>query len=294
MNSPLVSIVTPSYQAVQYITETIECVINQDYPNLEHIVVDGNSEDGTIEILQGYDHLKWISEPDAGQSQALNKGFKMAKGEIIGWLNADDTYNPGAISCSVNYLIQHPDIDSVYSDLCVVDEHGAPITIFKSKPFSLERMLFRNLIGQSTVFIRKQVIDEIGGVDESLHYCMDREFWFRIGSKYKFKYLPDIVSANFRKHSSTKTYKKPHCFHTEWERVLISSIKDPRYCDIPLKLKLQAIQQAKVRLILVKIKSELNSKNFSNLAPLFFSLVSNHWRYIFRYPIKKIDDLLNP
>src|SRR5512137_1476425 len=118
---PLVSVVTPSYNAMPYIKDTIESINNQDYPAIEHIIMDGNSTDGTQELLRQYPNLIWVSEPDRGQSHALNKAFKLVHGDIIGWLNADDTYQPGAIATAVKNLSENPEYDLVYSDLQIID-----------------------------------------------------------------------------------------------------------------------------------------------------------------------------
>ena len=114
-SQPLVSVVTPSFNQAAFIEETIQSVLKQDYPHIEHIVVDGGSTDGTVDILQRYPHLRWISEPDCGQSDALNKGFAMARGEILGWLNSDDTYNAGGVSTGLHCEVSHPVLALVYS-----------------------------------------------------------------------------------------------------------------------------------------------------------------------------------
>ena len=125
MTQPKVSIITPSYNQGQFIEETILSAKNQDYPNIEHIVIDGNSTDSTLDILHKYDNdIIWISEPDRGQSDALNKGFRIATGEIIGWLNSDDIYLPGAVKKAVDALMNNPKFDIVYGDYLIIDENS--------------------------------------------------------------------------------------------------------------------------------------------------------------------------
>ena len=122
---PLVSIVTPSYNHGRYIEETIQSVLNQDYPNLEYLVIDGGSSDNTVEILKKYEgRLTWISEKDRGQADAINKGFRMANGEILAWLNSDDTYLPGAVQHSVRYLEAHSEVAMLYGEGYHIDAEG--------------------------------------------------------------------------------------------------------------------------------------------------------------------------
>ena len=225
---PLVSIVTPSYNALPFIIDTINSVQIQDYPAIEHIVIDGGSVDGTREVLEQHPHLIWISEPDKGQSDAINKGFRMARGEIIGWLNADDTYRPGAVSCAVDYLQAHPDVDLIYTDIQVIDEHDQPVRFIKAAPFSVETLLERNMINQPTVFMRRRVVDTLGGVDDNIQfYVMDWEFWLRAGMLFILQYLPGVVFANFRFCKGTLSHDNPAAFHKAWLEVLNDLEKSP-------------------------------------------------------------------
>lgn len=287
MNSPLVSIVTPSFKSAYYITETIESVKQQDYPHIEHIVVDGGSQDGTLEILKRYPHLVWVSEADNGQSHALNKGFKLARGEIIGWLNADDTFTPMAVSTAVRFLMGNPEAAAIYSDQNIVDEKDAFVRYSRSKPFDLSALFLENFIGQPTVFLRRCLVEELGGVGESLHYSMDREFWLRIGSKYQMHYLPNFASANFRLHRGTKTFQDKPRFHAEWMRVMEQAISDPRYRDVPMSVKRLAIQQAHVRLRVANMENAVAACEFKRFFSELLQLVTESWGYILRYPLKK-------
>lgn len=245
---PLVSIVTPSYQAMPYIIETIESVRAQDYPAIEHIIFDGGSTDGTLNVLERYPELVWFSESDRGQSDALNKGFRRASGEIIGWLNADDTYQPGAIAAAVKFLVENPDVDLVYSDLRIIDETDELIGLTKSQPFQLEKLLFRNFIKQTTVFMRKRVLDLLGGVDEDLHYVMDREFWLRAGlAGFKMYYLENQTLANFRLIPGTKSYENVPQFRAEWVQVLEKAFKLPALQYLPLSVKEEILRKTKAQ-----------------------------------------------
>lgn len=213
MDQPLVSIITPSYQQDKFIEETIESVLSQDYPNLEHIVIDGGSTDGTVEILKSYDHLgerfRWVSEKDRGQSHAINKGLAMAKGEIIGWLNSDDTYMPHAVKRAVSALQQNPQWGMVYGRANYTDEQNQVIGPYPVEPFQLNRLYETCFICQPAAFIRKEVFDRVGGIDESFHFCMDYELWMRISKHYPISFIEDVLATS-RMHKDSKTMTQYH------------------------------------------------------------------------------------
>ena len=171
---PLVSIVTPSYDQSRYIEDTIRSVLTQDYPNLEYLVLDGGSTDGTVEILKKYEErLRWISEKDRGQADAINKGFQLAKGDILGWLNSDDTYLQGTIRKVVQYFETHPDVGMVYGEGYHVDAQGHRLGRYPTEPFDAQRLQETCFICQPTVFLRAEVFREVGPLDISLLYSPD-------------------------------------------------------------------------------------------------------------------------
>lgn len=213
---PRVSVVTPSFNSVQFIERTIQSVQRQDYPNIDHIIIDGGSTDGTLDILKRYPHLRWISEPDRGQSDALNKGFRLAEGEIIGWLNADDTYNPGAVSEAVTYLTRHLATAMVYSNCNVIDEHDYVTYHWVAPSFDLARELYAHSLPQQTAFFRREALHDVGLVDPDLHYIMDWDLFLRLGHRYIIGYV-DATWANFRICAGTKTTTQPRRF---WEEAL--------------------------------------------------------------------------
>lgn len=247
---PVVSVVTPSYNSSRFIRETIESVLLQKYPAIEHIVIDGGSTDGTLDILREYSHLTWISEPDRGQSDALNKGFRQAKGEIIGWLNADDTYEPDAVFTAVNFLLENDHVDLVYSDARVIDEGNRQIGITKSQPFDLNLLLISNFINQPTVFVRRYIIERLGGVNEDLDFTMDRELWLRLGCSFEMHYLPDIILANFRLIPGTKSFEESYTFQAEWLHVLerFFQMESSSFLSDKVKNDIWQTQQAKYHL----------------------------------------------
>lgn len=207
METLLASIITPSYNQAGYIEDTILSVKNQDYPNIEHLVIDGGSTDDTVDVLKRYDdHLVWLSEPDDGQADAINKGYRLAKGEIIGsWLNSDDTYMAGVVSAVVEYFQNRPEVDWVYGDGYFTNEQGEVLWRVDGQPFDLKKLICEyQYIFQPSVFFRKKVLDDIGFVDASLHMTMDYDFLIRLGLKFKAGYIPQVLATR-RLHAEAKT-----------------------------------------------------------------------------------------
>jgi glycosyltransferase involved in cell wall biosynthesis len=285
---PLVSIVTPAYNAMPFILETIESVQCQDYPAIEHIIMDGGSTDGTQEILAKNPCLTWRSEPDKGQSEALNKGFRMARGEIIGWLNADDTYQPGAVSYAVEYLQTHPDVDLVYSDVQVIDEHNQPVRLAKAEPFTFERLLVTNIVKQPTVFMRKRVLDALGGVKENLHYVMDYEFWLRAGASFNLHYLPGITLANFRYCIGTKSHERPTDFLLEWMEVLTDFETHPDLGNELREKIIRAKRQAAKSYYLSLAVQAAGSRERYKAIIFFFKACLSDWMCVFQISMWKL------
>jgi glycosyltransferase involved in cell wall biosynthesis len=197
----------PSLNQREFIGQSIDSVLTQDYAPIELIVVDGRSNDGTTEILRSYgDRLRWVSEPDGGQTPAINKGFRMATGEIIGWLNADDLYLPGAVSAGVGYLEAHQDVDLVYGDADHIDGEGRFIAPYPTESFSLVRLRERCFICQPAVFFRRRIFERIGFLDEHYTSSMDYDYWVRIGQRGTMAYSP-LRLAQSRLHPGAKTLR---------------------------------------------------------------------------------------
>jgi glycosyltransferase involved in cell wall biosynthesis len=203
-----ISIITPSYNQGKYIEDAIHSVLQQNYPDFEHIIVDGASTDDTVERLKKYPHLIWVSEKDKGQSNALNKGFRMATGDIICWLNCDDFYLPGTFHRVVNE-IKESGSDGVYSDLSFCDENKKIVNNFRSNRPDKYLSLFQTYICSETLFIKRRIIDNNEKIDENLHYCMDQEFAARLLFRdYKLKYV-NACFATFRWQGQNKSIQSP-------------------------------------------------------------------------------------
>ncbi|VAX31503.1 Glycosyl transferase, family 2 [hydrothermal vent metagenome] len=209
MHYPKISIVTPSYNQGQFIEETILSVKNQDYPDIEHIIIDGGSTDNTIEILQKYEaiyNMRWVSEPDEGQADAVNKGFEMAEGDIIGWLNSDDLYfSRNAVSTIVAQFRKNPDVDIIYGNSVKINSKNKIMRLKVIPEFKYARLLRHCFIIQPSVFYRASVI-RMDKLNISLKYSMDYEYWLRLGRKYKWMKIDNILSAD-RNHEERKIIK---------------------------------------------------------------------------------------
>ncbi len=218
---PKISLITPSYNQGQYIEATIQSVLAQNYPQLEYLIIDGESSDGTLDILSRYSRiLKWISEPDKGQAHAINKGFKKSTGEIIAWLNSDDIYLPGALHRVADLFRQHPEISVVYGDYYLIDEQGKVLLQKKEIPFDYNILLYGlDYISQPTTFFRRQVFDQVGYLDEKLHYGLDWEYWLRIASYGgQFAHISHYLAAT-RLHVAAKTLVAPPEMFTEHQAI---------------------------------------------------------------------------
>jgi glycosyltransferase involved in cell wall biosynthesis len=204
---PLVSIVTPSFNQAIFLERTILSVLKQDYPHIEYLIMDGGSTDGSVDIIQKYeDSLSyWQSEKDLGQTDAINKGFSKANGQIFAWLNSDDTYEPNAISQAVEYLLEHPDVGMVYGDCNFIDAEDRNIGKFNAKKTDYEKLKTGYVhIPQQASFWRAELWHQVAPLDPSIYFAMDYDLWLRLAKISKIVYTPKLW-ANFRLHGEAKS-----------------------------------------------------------------------------------------
>lgn len=217
---PRVTVITPSFNQAEYLEQTLHSVLNQGYPNLEYLVIDGASTDGSVEIIRRYANQLsgWVSEPDHGQGEAINKGFARASGEIVAWLNSDDLYLPGAINAAVRAFQNHPDIGMVFGDVVSMDGSGNPINVMTYGPWGLDDLLQFNIIGQPAVFIRRDVLEKAGFLDTSYHYLLDHQLWLRTAQRASTLYVHERWAAA-RYHANAKNVAHAAEFGEEAYRI---------------------------------------------------------------------------
>lgn len=201
-----VSIVTPSYNQGQFIERTLQSVASQTGAEIEHVVFDGGSADNTVEVLRNFSPpVRWVSKKDKGQTDAVNQGIRATDGEIIGWLNSDDIYYPGAVARVVEYFARHPEIDVVYGMADHIDLDDKAFESYPTESWDFERLQETCFICQPALFFRRRVVEQHGLLDESLNYCMDYEFWLRLGKAGgRFGYLEEKLAGS-RLYAENKT-----------------------------------------------------------------------------------------
>ncbi len=198
IRNPMVSVITPSLNQGEFIEHSITSVLNQSYRPIEHIIVDGGSTDNTLDVLRAYrasHNLIWISEPDHGQTDALMKGFRLAHGDIFGWLNSDDVYfDKHAVSLVVNRFLTQPDVDVVYGDDALIDRANRVLRIERILEWDYAKLQRGLCISQPATFLRKEVVLQ-NPLNVDLQYSMDLEYWLRLGRVYRFEHLRSVLAA---------------------------------------------------------------------------------------------------
>ena len=231
------SIVTPSFNQGEFLAATIESIIGQagDFV-LDYLIVDGGSTDNSVGIIRYYEQLllqgewpikcggityRWLSEKDAGQTDALMKGFRVAKGDILAWLNSDDTYLPGTLQTAADCFRDHPETALLYGDAHYCDTAGAIIGRYRTEAYDFDKLAWFNFICQPSTFFRKDAFEAIGGLDDTLHFAMDYDLWIRIGKRFTCSYLPQFFST-YRLHEASKTIRNETLFENSEEALRLA------------------------------------------------------------------------
>jgi glycosyltransferase involved in cell wall biosynthesis len=233
MSVPLISVVTPSYNQSAYLDQTIRSVLAQEYPALEYIVVDGGSHDGSLEIIQRYaDRLSWwVSEPDHGQAEAINKGLARARGEIVAWLNSDDLYLPGALAGAAAAFAGHPAAGFVYGDAITIDSDGRPRNRQVFPDWGLEDLLGFRIICQPAVFMRREILAKAGLLEPSYHFMLDHHLWVRLAAQAAPQHVQQTWAAA-RHHPGAKNVAQAPGFGRETLRMLAWMENQPELAEL--------------------------------------------------------------
>jgi glycosyltransferase involved in cell wall biosynthesis len=288
MADPLtISIVTPSFNTGRYLGKAIASVLQQDWPHINYLVMDGGSTDSTADVLRSFgEKLRWVSEKDDGQSDAINKGFARTRGEILAWLNADDVYAPGAVRHAMEYFQAHPDVALVYGNADYIDARGNLIApCAHIEPFNYRRLLYySDYIVQPAAFFRRSTFEAAGGLDASLNWTMDYDLWLKIARRFKIAYLPQLL-AHYRWLDNNKTATGGRARLDEISRVIkthgagIPAYVRLEYVNFFLQQAVQSLRQGHVVAALADV-ARANGKLFGSHRSVISIFQPRTWKII--------------
>lgn len=222
----IVTVITPSYNQARFLEYSIQSVLAQRDPGrgefqVEYFVVDGGSTDGSLDIIRKYEPelAWWVSEPDAGQADAINKGFQRAQGELVAWLNSDDLYLPGSVAEAVHVMQSNPHLGMVFGDAIAIDQNGEILNRWKFGDWGLRDLMRFRVICQPAVFIRKSVLEDAGFLDRSYHFMLDHKLWLQIAQIAPIQHVSSIWAAA-RSHPGAKNIASAQGFSQETLRLL--------------------------------------------------------------------------
>ncbi len=239
-HEPLVSVVTPSFNQAHYLETTIRSVLGQDYPRLEYLIVDGGSSDGSVEIIRRYaDRLAWwVSEPDRGQADGINKGLRRARGDIVAWLNSDDAYAPGAVRAAVTAFQKHPEAGLVFGNALSSDAEGRPFHALTAGNWGLDALMTFHILTQPAVFMRREVAAAAGFLDDDFHFLLDHRLWLKMAVRAPLVHVPQVW-AFARYHAEAKNAAQAGKFGEEALRLARWLATDPAFGEPYHRLKRQ-------------------------------------------------------
>jgi glycosyltransferase involved in cell wall biosynthesis len=227
---PTISVITPSFNQGQFIEKTIQSVLSQNIEDLEYFIADGGSSDETIKILNRYgDQIRWVSEPDHGQADGVNKGIMATYNDIIGWLNSDDVYYPGALKVVQSHFSADPNLMVLYGDADHIDTDDSVIESYQTKAWDYEHLKEVCYLCQPAVFFRREAVSRYGMLDPALNYCMDYEYWLRLGKHVPFKHVA-IKLAGSRFYAENKTLQHRMPVHREINDMMLA-----KFNEVPTK-----------------------------------------------------------
>ncbi len=214
-----VSVVVPNFNGVRFLSRTMESLESQTYADIEVIVIDGASTDGSLELIKTWAErlpMRWLSEPDSGQAEAINKGFRMATGEVMGWINSDDLLTPRSVEWAADRFAADSELGFVWGFCLVVDADERPVTIQNSyvRGDLADLRRHRNYVSQPGSFYRRNVVNEFGPLNEDLHYLFDYDFFLRVAGRARAEFIPEVM-AWFRIHDTSKTGSQERAFLRE-------------------------------------------------------------------------------